>query len=244
MTLALMAVAVACVTAESKKVMTAPKKVEFEGRTVPLHAYMQEHFVRTEIMHRALVAGDLDRVRAEAQWVVDRPEAEGIPSGWAPFIARMKIAGADIVDATNPGEMAYGVGSMGVVCGDCHTKLKVDAGFAWNPPPAPSNDARRHMLRHQWATDRFWDALVTADDEAWFAASEVFEDESLHPSDLGGEELDPHILTPEDKVHGIGEEAGRAYDSMSRVKIFAKLLSTCAGCHEKYKRGPESPPPL
>ncbi len=217
--------------------MTAPSTVTYEGQEIPLHSYMQEQFVRTEVMHRALIAGDFERVRAEARWIVERPEAEGLPGSWKPFLKRMKTAGTAVAQATTTRSMAHGVGSLGVVCGDCHTSLKVNAVLT-SDPPAISSEPRQHMLRHQWGTDQLWNGLVAADDKVWFSGAEVFQDVSLDTIDATeGQRSDPHLLDLEDKVHRLGQEALRTYDSPARVELFAKLVSTCATCHHAARPG-------
>ena len=216
--------------------MTPPKKVTYEGREIPLHSYMQETFVRTEVIQRALIAGDLDRVRVEARWIVDRPQAKGIPSGWDPFVARMKTAATTIAQATTTRSMGHGVGSLGAVCGDCHSSLNVTVAFPSVPAPAKSGDLRQRMRRHQWGTDRFWDALVTSDNEVWVSGAEVFERNGGDLTD--GTPGDPHLLDQEVPLRRLGAEARRAPDSPTRIELYAKVVSACATCHHTARRSP------
>ena len=212
--------------------MEPPKIVTVAGREVPLHSHMNEQFVKTVRMQKALVAGDLDRVRTEAQALLDQPQPERLPSKWAPFIARQRLAAEEIAVATEADALAYSIGAMGAACGECHEALELKFNSKWNPPPAVSAEKREHMRRHQWATDRLWDGLVTGGTEVWRAGAQVFVDDSLAFEDFTAEERqDPHAQNMEDHLHGLGEEAYRTMVTARRGRVYGRLVATCARCH-------------
>ena len=216
-------------------------------RIRPLHAHMQDHFIRTDLMQKALIAGDLDRVRHEARWLLERPEPPGMPVAWTPFILELIAAAKDVAGAVGPNHLAVGVARMGATCGRCHRALGLDLKLTWDAPPHESMDPRIHMLRHQWATERFWDGLVAADDRGWQAGAGALAEAALHSEDLTeGARIDPHVQAHADTLHALGQSAAAvsATDTDDRVKLYAKLMTTCARCHREAGKGPASPPRL
>ncbi len=212
---------------------------------LPLHENMQEHFVRTDLMLKALIAGDLDRVRAEAKWLVERPEPDGMPVDWTPFILDMNRAAIDVADTRDPEVMAMGVARMGAACGQCHASLGVRLNLTWSELPRATVDPKAHMRRHLWGVERFWDGLVSADHEAWRAGAQALIQDPLYSDQLTpGEVIDPHIQQFADDVLGLGRDALGASDFEQRAALFGDVVATCARCHYEVRKGPRSPPRL
>ncbi len=199
--------------------------------------------MRMDLMQKALIAGDLDRVRQEANWLLERPEPAGMPATWTPFVLELMDAAAAVKAASDPLRAAMGIARMGAACGRCHRAQGLKLGLTWDDPPRESMDPRIHMLRHQWATERFWDGLVSADDRGWQAGAHIFFEASLHSDEMTtGAKIDPHVQMLADRLHDFGQEAERATDVEARVALYAQLVGTCARCHQEAQQGPASPP--
>ena len=212
---------------------------------LPMHEHMQEHFVRTDLMQKALVAGDLDRVRREATTLLKKPEPAGMPAAWTPFLLQLMEAASEVSGATRTEDLAAGVGRMGASCGACHQGLGISLNLRWPKPPRETIDPRIRMARHQWATERLWDSLVSADDSGWYAAATVLREDPLLSEDLTAQErIDPHVQLLADRVQDMGQQAEKTVALSERIQLFGQIMSTCADCHHAVGKGPRSPPEL
>ena len=209
----------------------------------PLHDHMQEHFVRMDVMQQALVAGDFERVKREANWILERPEPDGMPAAWTPFILEL-MRSARAVRATNaPAAMARQVARMGAACGRCHQSLGLQLKLTWVAPPASTREPKVHMRRHLWAVERFWDGLVSSDSRGWRAGAKVFHDDALLSEDMTDDErIDPHVEQLATDLHDFGQTAGETVDVEDKIDLYGRLLTTCATCHHDVGKGPSSPP--
>jgi hypothetical protein len=85
------------------------------------------------------------------------------------------------------------------------------------------------MLRHQWAADRMWDALVAHNDDAWTAGADLLVDAPLF--------RDSKVELPEDlvklgnQVHDLGARARATPTWPARAQLYGEFLATCATCH-------------
>lgn len=218
---------------------------KYEDTIRPLHDHMQEHFVRMDLMQKALISGDLDRVRREANWLLNKPEPAGMPTAWTPYILELMQATADVSKADAPEGMALGVAQIGAACGRCHAAQGLKLDLSWDRPPTETIDPKLRMLRHLWASERLWDALVAQDDRPWQAGANVFTEEALHSEDLTPDErIDPHVQQMADALHDLGKRAEASESTVERVQLFSKVLTTCATCHSDVGKGPPSPPEL
>lgn len=201
---------------------------------------MQQQFVRVDHMQHALVQGRLTRVRSEAQALVDSPLPKGLPEAWLPYFHSLQKAAQGVVVAKEVSGMATAVAKVGGTCGHCHETWQHRLNLGWPPAPPETVDPRGHMQRHQWALDRFWDSLISAEDRGWQAGVKALEEPPLEAEDLTGK-LDTQAEACIMKVHGLGEYAAYAETDDYRERLYARLVTVCANCHHQLNvRFPEN----
>jgi hypothetical protein len=89
------------------------------------------------------------------------------------------------------------------------------------------------MLRHKWAADQMWMALVEPSDVNWENGVEVLMDTPLNLEEMtdAGEFIkDAGILTQQ--IRQLSAEAKNATDLETRAEVYGVFLSTCATCHQ------------
>jgi cytochrome c553 len=88
------------------------------------------------------------------------------------------------------------------------------------------------MDRHAWAADRMWEGLIAPSDAAWHeGVSELATVPSKAPKEQPA--LAPEFVRELREVRALGAEARRAHDASGRAALYARVLTTCAGCHER-----------
>ena len=168
-----------------------------------------------------------------------------MPVAWTPYLVDLMASARTVHDAVDLSKIAEGVARMGATCGRCHQTLDRDLRLTWDDPPPESMDPRIHMLRHQWATERFWDGLVSGDDRGWRAGAAVFHEAALHADQLSAQErIDPHTQAFADALHEIGLSAAQVVDVEQRVTVLGQILTACAQCHREGGKGSATPPRL
>lgn len=191
--------------------------------------HMTAHYQDGVEIKDAVIAGDLDRVRAPARRL--REVSGPIPASWRPFMIKEGELATRILSARNLRTAATNAAALTDNCGECHEALgggpRIDP--AASPPAAAPRQLGQHMLRHQWAADRMWDALVAHNDDAWTAGADLLVDAPLF--------RDSKVELPEDlvklgnQVHDLGARARATPTWPARAQLYGEFLATCATCH-------------
>jgi mono/diheme cytochrome c family protein len=215
-----------------------PAAGEHEVATPSVAKHMQDHFTRGAKMRDAIIAGDLEAAKKDAQWMAEHQVSDDLPDNWKPHVKVLKDAAKQTLDAQDIAAAAMHTAAMSRACGECHAKLggpKVELG----KPPVEGSGAAPHMARHQWAADRMWDALTVPSEQAWLKATEVMADAPLAPMAIQGARSVPPVAEKLAKeVHDIAE-AARADRQMEKwSSAYGRFLGTCAECHQALKQGP------
>ncbi len=137
------------------------------------------------------------------------------------------------VQADDLNTAAAKVGDMAQACGSCHTSKAAIIAL----PVADKPDwkaAKNEMLRHQWAVDTLWIAMITPDDAL---LSEVL-------SELGDSPLASHAqgMDPLPRAIELEVQVHKAAQAMSqperRGQAYGTVIASCAECHALGKVKP------
>jgi len=93
------------------------------------------------------------------------------------------------------------------------------------PVPA-SEGAEPSMVAHAAATDRLWEGLIFPSDTSWSSGMDVLQDAPRLDSDVADVAAAARHLR---ELARTGRSAGLE----QRGAVFAHVLTTCAGCHER-----------
>lgn len=215
----------------AKPVVEAPPRVNPPPETA---ARMAGHLRDAVRIKEAVIAGELDDVRAPARRLVEQIAADELPEAWRPHartatrLAEAALAAGDL-DAA-----AKAAAGLARACGECHTALADGPTFAppGAPPPSTAQDPKSQMARHQWAADQMYQALVGRTDATWNAAADALADAPLRLEAITADvELPEDVLRLGDRVHELGRRARTTGDWEARATIYGDFLASCAACH-------------
>jgi hypothetical protein len=193
-----------------------------------LWAHMAEHFSRTASVKKAVIAGDLQASKEDAEWMAKHDFS--VPDSWRPHVQAMQAAAQRVVDATDTATAARATADMGQVCGSCH-RTHGGPKFEVGSPPAEGSGAATQMLRHQWAADRMWEGLIGPSEAAWVKGSEALGGAILIKKGLE-KSVPPEVESLARKIHDLGEKSRSAAPG-DRAALYGEFLGTCAECHSK-----------
>jgi hypothetical protein len=191
---------------------------------------MELHYLKANQVHDAVVMGNLDTAKATAQWIADNTVADQLPVKWRPNVPPVVDAANEVVGASDLETAAKGLASLGNACGKCHAAMEVPMEIPEKDPPPEADDAKSHMLRHQWAVRRMWDGLIAPSDDAWTAGAEALKEAPLTvESGTASEAKEGQGIA--DEVHGLGAAAVGQTLPDERAATYGELLYTCSKCH-------------
>lgn len=239
---ALAIVAVACSPAAPDPAQqlapAAPAATTPAARTVPtsVRARMPDHFDESLKIKEAVIAGELEDVRAPAQRLVEQVTPANFPPAWGPHVAATgRHAGAALA-ATEIETASAAAAGLASACGACHAAVGGGPALApVEPAPAvgPRDPPKTQMLRHQWAADRMWEALVSRGDDRWQAGAAALTDAPLRIEEITADvELPEEIKQLGDRVHELGRRAQQVTGWDERTTIYGEFLASCATCHK------------
>jgi len=194
---------------------------------------MADHFQDSVRIKNAVIAGELQDVREPARRI--RESSGSHPEPWRPFLQANEEFAAIALAASDLPAAAQSAADLARTCGECHAAF--DAGPDFAPPGiapvAPPHATKEHMLRHQWAADRMWEALISRNDAAWQAGAAALADTSLDKEDLNADvELPDDLLGLNEHVIQLGARARTTPEWRARARIYGDFLASCAACHQ------------
>jgi mono/diheme cytochrome c family protein len=204
--------------------------------TEDLSSYMVEHFVIVTYARDAVIAGKVTEMRRALGALADYKYEHVTPGDWQPWIAKLQAAARPAKTAKTLLEASQAIANTAAVCGECHVAGGSGPNFPTADGPEPdsglSNTLSERMERHAWAADRMWEGLIAPSDEAWHeGVSELSTLPSKAPADQPT--LSPEFARELRAVRALGAEARNTHDSSGRAALYARVLTTCAGCHER-----------
>ena len=199
--------------------------------------HMQDHFTRGIKIRDAIIAGDLDAAKKDAQWMAEHQVSKTLPEAWKPHVESLQDAAKKVMDAQGLPAAATGTAEMARACGECHAKLGGPDFEMPKEPPEEASGVAEHMVRHQWAAERMWEALTVPSEEAWRKGAEAMADAPLSPQAVAKDKSVPaNIEKLTKEVHDIAEAARADRDSMKWATAYASFLGDCAGCHTAVEK--------
>ncbi len=205
--------------------------------------HMREHFTHVLEVEAAVIRGDLESVKAPAEWLASHDPSRELDKASASQVATMREAAQRAADAKDLPGAASATAAMLAACGDCHR-----AAGATPSPPIPERSTVGgtvgHMLAHQRAVEQLADGLIVPSPALWSKGAEELKGAPLRTSQLPRDQkLTREIAAAEDRVHLLAEQAANAHEEQARIDSYAQIISTCAQCHGLHGRvwGPGAP---
>jgi cytochrome c553 len=196
---------------------------------------MAAHFTEGNMVHTALVFGNLDEAKVRARALAETTTPDDLPDGAEPFMDQMRSAAASVADAWVPEGAAVASGEVANACGSCHRMFGSGprVGLVWDP--SPGGDPIQHMDRHRWAVDRMWDGLMIPSDDWWTRGTEALRELPLEEhviSAMGGGKV---AVAASREVHELGHVGHGLTDPIKRAALYGKVMATCVDCHQRTR---------
>jgi cytochrome c556 len=219
-----------CVSAEDEQQQAA------EGFADHMHGHLDQ----ISAVKAAVIAGDLDAVRAPATWLAEHEQPAGMPSAWAPYVNEMRAQARVAATASDLTTVAYSISEIARSCGDCHSATGFAVAFGYDQrPPEDVQNVTTEMQRHLWAADRMWEGLMGPSDVAWGWGTEMLADVQLNGAQIS-DDADTAVLVDAlaQQVREVGNNGSAAPAGAARSKAYGEFLSLCASCHSLTAGGP------
>lgn len=185
---------------------------------------MLSHYADTTGMRRAVIAGRLAEFQAAAAAVAKDEWAPSAAVRDLEFSQRVRARAAAAQAAPSLVDAAAALGALGDVCAACH--LQSGAPQVPLAPEEQIEASSPRMLAHAVASDRLWAGLTLPSDESWERGMQVLiQDPALAAAPAEVAAAARHLLA----LARRGERA----EVDQRGRIFADVLATCSGCHER-----------
>jgi cytochrome c553 len=197
---------------------------------------MVEHFVIASYARDAVITDHLGALRRALGALADYKYEHVAPGSWQPWIAKLQAAARPGAGAETLEEAARATASTAAVCGECHMASAngphFTADYAADGDGGLSNTLSDRMERHVWAANRMWEGLIAPSDVAWRAGSNELASLPLKaPKEKPP--LAPGFVRELRQLRELGDRARGATEPAERVQIYARLLTSCAQCHER-----------
>lgn len=200
------------------------------GRPQPtLRADMDAHLIQAERAKDAVIQGNLQGARDAANWFAEHPQHPGVPRGELSPMEDLRAYSRSIARADEVTDAARSTAEIGAACGRCHSATGEGPSFATGGMPPTGTSVPSHMMRHDWASERMWEALIAPSDKLWDMGATAL---TADPMVLGGSvDANPQANALAREVHDLGTTAyGMPADR--RAALYGRLLVTCVRCHE------------
>ncbi len=204
------------------------------------HLHMQQHMEAVTNARNAVILGDVDEAKGPMSWLAEHePPADKMPRGWQPYMAAIQGHATKAASAENVPEVAELVALTARECGACHTSMGAKPTFATLPVPG-GDGVKAHMARHQWAADRMWEGIISADGDRWRDGAMTLLEDPLHELSLPGTSPVPGAVSIlGDKLHNLGEEGLGTMDDAAQARLYGEVIAACGTCHSVTGGGPE-----
>lgn len=189
-----------------------------------LRGEMLSHYADSAAMLDALVAGRLGDYQAAAAAVASDEWTPKAAPDANEEAARTRAVARSAAEASSLVAAARALGTLADACASCHV-----ASGAPQPPVAPeqpSEASNARMLAHAVATRRLWAGLTLPSDESWASGIELLlQDPTLADGS-------PEVSAAARDLLERARQGQRA-EPEQRDAVFADILLTCSGCHER-----------
>lgn len=202
----------------------------FQGS--PTRGQMIRHFELALHARSFAILGNVSDFRRASEGLADLEPAHDLPAEVLLQLGPMRWEAREGARARTTEEAATATARIAQTCGDCHTANSVPlAGrFSVGSPP-PSGSAERHMIGLAWTSRLLWDGLIAPSNRTWSAGARALVELGALPQGVDASLPTGRLEAASRRLRGLGEEAVRTNDPDERVRIAARVWSTCAGCH-------------
>lgn len=196
------------------------------GGSAAVDERMIDHFGRAGQIQSSLIAGDLEGARRPARWVAEHETLADPAPEAVQWVRSLQQASADIAHASSLDGAADATGRMVAACAGCHAEVGGPRFRTMGAPPSSGTSTGTHMVRHLWAMDRMWEALIGGSDDAWRAGAEALaaQDPSEEFSVGGASAALAEALHEQAR-------AAQQLTAEARPAAYADMIKVCAGCH-------------
>lgn len=196
----------------------------------PAARWMREHFSQTVAIRNAVVSGKIRNAVAPAAELTGMAGVEGMPAQWKVSAEQLRASSIRIREGSDVQEVAAATADIGRACGHCHSSGGRGPKVTVGEPPAADGSVLSRMRRHKWAAERLWEGIYAPSDAAWTAGAKALEFDPFAGDTLakGG----VHARAAASEFNTIARSLPEAKTGEARGAKYAKLLSTCAPCHE------------
>lgn len=206
-------------------------------QSTSLEGQMWQHYQRVEEIRDAVVMGNLDMARDDAQRLIDHELAPDLPPGSERVAAQMRGYAMEVADADSMEGAAVATANMVRTCGQCHQTYGRGPEFGVTTASLEDvGDDVPEMARHQWAFDRMWDGLVVPSDSSWIAGARTWFTSSMLPGQLRGRnDLGGELHGLEARLHYLGRQAVEEETPRGRAALYGEMMAACARCHVQIR---------
>jgi hypothetical protein len=210
---------------------------------------MRDHDSLSVTARNALIRGDLDIARQAMKKLAFFMEHVPVPEQGREYARLTRELAQQVRQADDLEDACMGFARLSYACGQCHHAL--DRGPPMRLDPVPEGeDIQMHMLRHYWAVEHMWEALLAGSTSAFQKAAEMLAEAPLHGPRDPDRESHPGVTRLAYEVHDLafaasvegkagedeyvprpGEQAEAAPSGWGQAEVFGALLSTCSQCH-------------
>lgn len=196
------------------------------GGSAAVDERMIDHFGRAGQIQSSLIAGDLEGARRPARWVAEHESLTDPGPEAVQWARSLRQASADVAHAASLDGAADATGRMVAACAGCHAVVGGPRFRTMVEPPPAGATTGTHMIRHLWAMDRMWEALIGGSDDAWRAGAEALASQSPDSEfSAGGASAALAEALHEQAT------AARQLPAAARPAAYADMIKVCAGCH-------------
>lgn len=200
--------------------------------------HMHEHQDAMKAIQGAIIAGSLDGTREPGTWLLEHEEPAGLPAAGTEFVAAVRSAAADLLNADGLESAAEAASQMGLACGACHTASNVTVEFDEVDRPSDKEKERPHMQRHQWAADRMWEGLIGPDAVAFSRGANLLFESPVKPDVLAKHGGGDAAVGMSRRIHQLAANATTVSEPGERAEVFAEFIANCGSCHAELAKGP------
>jgi hypothetical protein len=217
---------------------SAPPPAEQSAAAAPAQpsadtaARMAGHFGKVRELEEAVIRGDLEAAKADAQWLAEHQEAAGLPPGTEAYVISTRNAARAVAASTSLGNAGVAAAFAVAACGDCHSAAKVTPKMPEASAPPTTPGAAAQMLAHQYAMDLMYRGMVGPSETLWKQGAEALKGSPL--TDKDRTKASKEIVAFETRVRELAGRAAQAPDAGARIAIYGELVGGCASCHSLH----------
>lgn len=199
--------------------------------------HMREHNDAMLAIQRAIIAGSIAGALEPAEWLLEHDAHAGLPPGSDAFVAAVRTAANDVVDAKSIESAADAASRMGLACGNCHLANNITIVFDEVDQPSDKESEKPHMQRHQWVADRMWEGLIGPSDQAWSRGANLLFESPIKPDVLAKHGGGEAAVGMSRRIHQLAANATIISTPEEKAELYGEFIANCGSCHLELGEG-------